>query len=147
MARVYDQVQAALETHIAEYSRAPMDPATGKLLISFENDRFEPVTGQPWWRVQFVPVASQRGSAGVDGYTRVDGELVVDLFDPAGGGSGRARRIADDLVLHFRSAQTVTSKDGVDVWIRGARREPALSEERWFNVQVRVRWTTHQQGL
>ena len=147
MARSYDQVQAALETHILEYNGVPANPETGAILIAFENDRFEPVSGQPWWRVQFVPVASERGSAGEDGYTRIDGELVVDLFYPAGGGSGQARRAADDLVSHFRSAQTVTSKDGVDVWIRGARREPALSEERWFSVQVRVRWTTHQLGL
>jgi hypothetical protein len=147
MTRPYDQVQAALETHLTEYNGAPHDPETGDLLIAFENDRFEPATGQVWWRVQFVPVGSERGSAGEDGYTRIDGELVVDLFYPAGGGSGQARRAADDLVRHFRSAQTVTSKDGVDVWIRGARREPALSEERWFSVQVRVRWTTHQLGL
>jgi hypothetical protein len=83
----------------------------------------------------------------VNGYTRLDGEFVIDLFYPAGGGSGTARRAADDLVKHFRSAQDLTSDDGVDVWIRGARREPALSEERWFNIQVRVRWTAHETGL
>ena len=147
MARTYDQVQAALETSLLGYSGIPLDPVSGNPLIAFENDRFEPTTGQPWWRVQFVPVASERGSAGVNGYTRVDGELVIDLYYPAGGGSGQARRAADDLVLHFRSAQTFTSAGGVDVWIRSARREPALSEERWFNVQVRVHWTTHQTGL
>ena len=147
MTRVYDQIQAALEGHLLDCPELPLNPATGKRLIAFENDRFEPVTNQPWWRVQFVPVGSERGSAGEDGYTRVDGEFVIDLFYPAGGGSGSARRAADDLVSHFKSAQSVTSSGGVAVWIRGARREPALSEERWFNVQVRVRWTTHQPEL
>lgn len=147
MTRVYDQIQAALEGHLLGCPDLPIDPETGDSLIAFENDRFEPVTTEPWWRVQFVPVGSERGSSGEDGYTRVDGELVVDLFYPAGGGNGPARRAADDLVKHFKSAQSATSPGGVTVWIKGARREPALSEERWFNVQVRVRWTTHQPGL
>lgn len=146
MADVYDQVQAALETSLATYSGAPKDGATGRLLIAFENDRFEPADDHEWWRAQFVPVAFEPGSLGENGYTRIDGEFVIDLFYPAGGGSGKARRAADALSQHFRRAQSLES-DGVKVWIRGAPREPGITEDRWHSVQVRVRWTCHRTEL
>lgn len=142
MARVWDQVQAVLETRLQEFGGSPRDPATGRLLIAFENDRFEPLTDKAWWRAQFVPVDVGRGSSGVDGYSHINGEFVIDLFYPVGGGSGDARRDADDLVAHFKSATTLTSDDGVEVWIKSARREAAITEARWYQLQVRVHWMT-----
>lgn len=147
MARVYDQIQSALEQAIADYSGTPRDPATGKMLVAFENDRFKPETGVEWWRVQFVPVGAEPGSMGENGYTRLDGELVIDLFFPVGGGSGPTRKAAADLTQYFRRAQTMTSADGVDVWIRGARREPGMVEDQWHHIQVRVHWTVHRTEL
>lgn len=148
MAQVYDQVQQALETHLMGFDQLPMDPSTGKAAVSFENDRFTPTDGEDWWRVTFNPTGPpERGSYGENGYTRVDGELYVELYGPAGEGTGRIRRLADDLIAHFKSGTRITSDDGVTVSIWRVWRSPGLSEPRWYHQTVTIWWTVHRPEL
>jgi hypothetical protein len=145
MAQVYDQVQQALETHLLRFSDVPRNPSTGKALVAFENDRFDPVEGQDWWRVTFNPTGPpERGSYGDDGYVRVDGELYVELYVPAGEGTGRVRRLADDLVNHFKSGTRITSDDGVSVSVWRAWRSAGVEEPRWYHQTVTIWWTVHR---
>lgn len=145
--QVFDQVQAALEAEIESFSGAPEEPATGRKLIAFENDRFEPPEDKVWWRVRFVPTTVQRGSLGEGGYSRIDGEMLVELYYPAGGGSGEARRAADDLMNHFKSGTRITSDDGVTVSVWRVWRSPGVQEPRWYHVTVNVWWTVHRTEL
>jgi hypothetical protein len=148
MARVFDQVQQAIEARISEFSEVPLDPATGRMLVSFENDRFQPLDGAAWWRVNFMPSgAPTRGSYGEEGYSRADGEVIVDLFYPAGEGSGEARRAADDLIAHFKSGTRITSIDDVVVSIWRAWRAPGITEPRWYHIPVHIWWTVHRSEL
>jgi hypothetical protein len=134
--QVYDQVQTALEVRLTEYGGCPRDASTGNVLLAFENDRFTPNEGKAWWRVSFVPVDANRGSFGSNGYSRVDGQMIVDLFYPAGEGSGEARRAADDLIHHFKSGTQFTSTDDVEVTIWRAYRMPGFTEPRWYHIPV-----------
>lgn len=147
MAQVYDQVQAALEERLLECDSRPIHPTTGRPLIAFENSRFEPIDDQPWWRATFAPTTVDRGSYGQNGYSRADGEMVVDLFYPAGEGSGEARKAADDLIEYFKSGTRMTSDDGVTVSVWRAYRMPGLSEPRWYHIPVHIWWTVHRKEL
>jgi hypothetical protein len=145
VAQVYDQVRQALESHLLAFSDLPLNPTNGQPLVAFENDRFEPVDGEDWWRVTLNPTGPPtRGSYGSNGYVRVDGELYVELYVPAGEGSGRVTRLADDLVAYFKSGTRITSDDGVVVSCWRAWRSAGISEPRWFHLVVTVWWTVHR---
>lgn len=145
--QVYDQIQAALEGHLLDHDGVPTDPATGNTLVAFENAPFTPVDQEPWWRVNFRPTTAQRGAMGDTGYSRADGIMIVELYYPAGGGSGDARRAADDLINHFKSGTRIESDDGVLVSIPRVMRSPGLSEPRWYHLNVEIWWTAYRNEL
>lgn len=145
MAQVYDQVQQALETHLLGFADLPLSTTTGDPLVAFENDRFAPQEGQDWWRVTFSPTGPPtRGSYGVNGYVRVDGEMYIEMYVPAGEGTGRVRRLADDLVAYFKSGTRITSDDGVVVSVWRAWRSAGIQEPKWYHQVVTIWWTVHR---
>jgi hypothetical protein len=144
---VYDQVQAALETHLLGCDAVPIEPATGRRLVAFENDRFQPEDERPWWRVNFQTNPTNRRTLGVNGYSRADGNLLVEMYYPAGSGSGEARRAADQLVHHFKSGTQIISDEGVAITVWNSWRAGGFSEPRWYHLNVNVWWSTHRQEL
>ena len=145
--QVFDQVQAALETHLLDCDSVPVVATTGQKMVAFENDKFTPVDTEPWWRVSFHPTTVQRGAMGDNGYSRADGEMIVEIYFPAGGGSGGARRAADDLINHFKSGTRITSEDDVTVSVWRSFRTAGLVEPRWYHINIHVWWVVHRNEL
>lgn len=147
MANVYDQVQAALEQKLLAYGSLPKLADGTSNAVQFENVRFDPPTESAWWRTTFISVNSERGSFGSAGYSRIEGYMNIDLFYPAGVGSGIARRACDGILAHFKSGTRIVMSSGVEVSIRKALRVQTIQEPDWYHIQARVHWMTHRNEL
>lgn len=124
-------IQAALEKRLQA-----MAPA---ISTAFENVTFQPVAGQPFQRVNFMPAEPASESIGCK-LVEHSGLFQVSLRYPAGGGRGAAQVRAEAVRSQFKSPMTLT-EGAVNVHINKPARISAGYQDgdRWV-VPVTISW-------
>ncbi len=129
MASIYDDIRAALETHLSNIAGLPD--------VAWENLTFSPTTGQSYVKPRLIPTVRQPAVRGLNPQIYYQGIFRVDCFVPEGLGPAAADDLADKIIDAFEATTDVT--DGsTTVSIRYAEREQGMPDGAHFMVPVNI---------
>lgn len=131
MASIYDDIRAALETHLIGVSDLPE--------VAWENLTYSPTTGTPFVKPRLVPTIREPAHRGLNPQQYYQGIFRVDCFVPEGLGPASADNLADKIIDAFE-ATTDVSHNSTIVSIRYAEREQGMPDGAFFMVPVNVGW-------
>ena len=138
MSNVYDLVERAFEERLDSF---PYLPDAG---VAYANEQFNrPDPDASWFQAKLIPGTPSRKVLGPDGYSRLDGAYMINMFYPKGEGSGTARRAADQLIQWFKSGTRLRAGD-VFVSCLTASRAGADDSGEWYQIPVSIYWYTHR---
>lgn len=129
------EVQEALYEFLLTISGIPA-------AIQVENERFIPSIRDPWMRVLLVPGETTLQSLGTDGYNRLSGLYLIDLFYPAGRKTVTDINAIADTIINSYINENIVTKNTTHVQILGAWRNTSISEGDWFQVPLSIRWNS-----
>lgn len=131
MADKYGEIQSILEGFVEEGSFG--------IDIAFEAFKYNRSTN-PHIRTSFIPSeAPTTKRLGPGDKEQLDGIFQLDVFYPAGGGSGPALRKADEVMGHFKRGQRLEGQ-GLLVWLREVKRRRGVTESDWYHIPILVTW-------
>lgn len=126
-----DNVQRALITAVAN--------SLSGVPTGYENEPFEPPSGEKWAQVYFLPNAPSVETLGAEGMDRVDGVVQIDLNYPVQTGGALARTDFETIRAAFPAgARPVHS--GQEVTIRSCGRSAGRVVDGWFRVSITIVW-------
>lgn len=130
----FQSIQTLLEDHLAAASTA--------LTIQHENERFVPVTGEPWLRFTLLPAATTTESIGVIGKSRMRGLAQIDCIYPENTPVLAINKVADSIIGSFPKGMFLTDS-AVTIHIEQSWREAGLRDPKtqYYQIPVMVRWT------
>jgi hypothetical protein len=130
---VYTPIRRALEAHLGTFGSIP---AGG---IQYENALFETPSQQIYLRtkVDFNPPVARTYGTGAT--SRLAGLFSIDVFGPAGVGTGVLEALADDLLNHFYSGQVLTHNTH-NVVLFVPWRESGVTGETWYFIPCFMPW-------
>lgn len=126
-------IRRALEAHLATYTSLPSGG------IQYENALFDPPEQAIYLRtkVDFSPPEGR--TYGVGASVRLAGLFSIDVFGPAGVGTGSLETLVDGLLNHFASGQILTfGTHKVILYVPW--RESGVTGETWYFVPIFVPW-------
>jgi hypothetical protein len=110
-----------------------------ELSVSWENVPFTPAAGEAWLREKFAPDRMAQTTLGSEGYNRLPGIYMIDVFTPVGQGWKDAEDLAEIVLAAFPRGVVLTDADtGVQVRVERSYRTAAREEPSWFHVPVTV---------
>jgi len=110
-----------------------------KIAVAYPNVSYKPVEGTPYLRPNLIPAPTD--ALTLDGSSRYDGILQVDVFWPEGQGIIKPMEKASAIIAHFPK-QVKLFHEGVRVVVNGppyiAR---ALQEPGWLQLPINIPYT------
>ena len=125
-----DDIEGALVTQLNTLSGVQ---------IAWENKAFNPPTSGQWLRVTHLPGVPVVQTIGLNPQTQHVGIFQVDVFDRLDNGDGPSRALALQVLGLFPAGFSVL-RNGLSVRITKSYRLPAVREEQWYRLPVRVEW-------
>lgn len=136
MASIYDDIRAALETKLSTTAGLPS--------IAYENVPFNPTTGTPFLKTQFIPTLRRPAVRGLNPQQRYQGVFSVTVYTPEGNGPGSAEGYVNTIVDAFEATTDISytnpSTETIVVSIDYAERQLALMDSPWFYVPIDIGW-------
>ncbi len=129
MASIYDDIRAALETHLSNITDLPA--------VAWENLTFSPTTGESYVKPRLIPTVRQPAVRGLNPQIYYQGIFRVDCFAPEGLGPAAADDLADKIIDAFEATTDVTDGSTI-VSIRYAEREQGMPDGAHFMVPVNI---------
>lgn len=130
---VFTPIRRALEAHLNTYASLPSGG------IQYENVLFDPPSKAIYLRtkVDFGPPEGR--TFGVGATVRLSGLFSIDVFGPAGVGTGVLETLADDLLNHFAGG-TVLTVSIHKVILFTPWRESGVTGETWYFIPCFIPW-------
>ena len=136
MASIYNDIRAALESHLSNVSGIPS--------VAYENVTFEPTTGTSFLQVMFLPVERRPAVRGLSPQQRYQGVFSILAHTPEGKGPKAADDYANILIeafeattdISFTNSDTETIKVSIDY----AERQQGIIDSPWYYVRVDIGW-------
>ena len=139
MASIYNDIRAALETHLSNVSGIPS--------VAYENVSFEPQTGTSFLKVAFVPTSRRPAVRGLNPQQRYDGVFQVLVYAPEGNGPATADDLANKVIEAFEATTKIeyTNSDleTITVSIDYAERQQGFLDSPWYYVPINIGWYTY----
>ena len=140
MASIYNDIRAALETHLSNVSGIPS--------IAYENVSFEPQTGTSFLQVMFLPTERRPAVRGLNPQQRYQGVFSILAHTPEGKGPKEADDYANLLIEAFEATTDITfinsESETINVSIDYAERQQGILDSPWYYVRVDIGWYIYQ---
>jgi len=134
---IYNDIRAALESHLANTSGLPSG-------IAYENVSFEPQTGTSFLKVAFVPTSRRPAVRGLNPQQRYQGVFRVLCYAPEGNGPSVADDLANKVIDAFDATTDISFTNGSDetiiVSVDYAERDNGFVDSPWYYVAVNIGW-------
>lgn len=131
---VYDDIRAALETHLADTIGVPD--------IAWENVEFSPTTGTPYIKSKVINTARRPAVRGLNPQYRYQGVFQLLLCYPEGVGPSASQTMANTLIDRFPTGSDLTS-NGTAVTIEYSEQMGSYSDSPWFKTPVNIHWFSY----
>lgn len=128
------QIQNALTTQLLTVQNLPSRAAP--------NVAFKPSLGKPWVRDTFMPVESQVGAIGIDGYDNPQGLYQIDVFCPQNQTNATALAYVDSILEAFERG-TILETGGNQLTILKSFMKSPLNHPEFFGIPVMVKWIVY----
>ena len=140
MTTIHQDIRAGLQKRALETSGMPAEGSR-----SFEGVTFEPQPGEAWVRMTLIPTDSDSIVSGAS--ATQTGIFQIDLYEPAGLGTGGIEALADAVMDKFRVGTRIFQ--GVEIIrIVGSRRSgPVFPEADYLRAIVEIRYSVHSTRL
>lgn len=135
---VYSDIRSALEAEIDNVVGIP-----AAAYRAWDNVDYTPTIGQPWVRMQIVPINSRPDTRGDNYHTLHTGLFVVDIFTPKNIGPSTADTLADAIRDRYKPEIALTS-GSTNVRIRYCEKTQALVDESWYHQPVVIEWFSYE---
>jgi hypothetical protein len=136
MASIYNDIRAALESHLADVSGLPS--------VAYENVSFEPQTGTSYLKVIYIPTERRPAVRGLNPQQRYQGVFSVISYTPEGKGPKEADDYANSIIEAFEATTDIsfTNSDAetINVSIDYAERQQGFLDSPWYYVRVDIGW-------
>lgn len=129
----FKDVRAALRARLAALPASPP--------VAWENDAYTPTEGTLYLRQTILPSASP--NVDLESLVEHIGLMQVDVFAPAGGGSGAAEDMAATLEAHFAAQHTLIHGAEV-VSIRTIEQLSGARDGAWYVLPIRISYQSFQ---
>jgi hypothetical protein len=136
MSSIYNDIRAALESHLAGTSGLPSG-------IAYENVSFEPQTGTSFLKVAFVPTSRRPAVRGLNPQQRYQGVFRVFCYTPEGSGPATADDIANKVIEAFDATTDISFTSGGETTIVSvdyAERDNGFVDSPWYYTVVNIGW-------
>lgn len=134
---IYNDIRAALESHLANTSGLPSG-------IAYENVSFEPQTGTSFLKVAFIPTSRRPAVRGLNPQQRYQGVFRVFCYTPEGNGPSTADDIANKVITAFEATTDISFTNGdADTFIVSidyAERDNGFVDSPWYYTVVNIGW-------
>ena len=136
MASIYNDIRAALETHLSNISGIPS--------LAYENVSFEPQTGTSFLQVMFLPTERRPAVRGLNPQQRYQGVFSILVHTPEGKGPKEADDYANTLLEAFEATTDISFTDSdletINVSLDYAERQQGILDSPWYYVRVDIGW-------
>ena len=136
MASIYNDLRAALETHLSNVSGIPS--------VAYENVSFEPTTGTSFLQVMFLPTERRPAVRGLNPQQRYQGVFSILVHTPEGKGPKEADGYANTLLEAFEATTDISFTNSdletINVSIDYAERQQGILDSPWYYVRVDIGW-------
>ena len=136
MASIYNDLRAALETHLSNVSGTPS--------VAYENVPFEPTTGTSFLQVMFLPTERRPAVRGLNPQQRYQGVFSILVHTPEGKGPKEADDYANILLEAFEATTDISFTNSdletINVSIDYAERQQGILDSPWYYVRVDIGW-------
>ena len=136
MASIYNDIRAALETHLSNVSGIPS--------VAYENVSFEPQTGTSFLQVMFLPTERRPAVRGLNPQQRYQGVFSILVHTPEGKGPKEADDYANTLLEAFEATTDISFTNSdletINVSLDYAERQQGILDSPWYYVRVDIGW-------
>ena len=136
MASIYNDIRAALETHLSNVSGIPS--------VAYENVSFEPQTGTSFLQVMFLPTERRPAVRGLNPQQRYQGVFSILVHTPEGKGPKEADDYANTLLEAFEATTDISftnpDLETINVSLDYAERQQGILDSPWYYVRVDIGW-------
>ena len=136
MASIYNDIRAALETHLSNVSGLPS--------VAYENVSFEPQTGTSFLQVMFLPTERRPAVRGLNPQQRYQGVFSILVHTPEGKGPKEADDYANTLLEAFEATTDISFTNSdletINVSLDYAERQQGILDSPWYYVRVDIGW-------
>lgn len=140
MASIYNDIRAALESHLSDVSGIPS--------VAYENISFEPTTGTSFLQVMFLPTERRPAVRGLNPQQRYQGVFSILAYTPEGKGPKEADDYANLLIEAFEATTDISFTNSdletINVSIDYAERQQGILDSPWYYVRVDIGWYIFQ---
>ena len=127
----WSSIQAALDARLANLIDSPP--------VAWDNTSFTPQAGILWLSPHLLPGEPGLAGLGEQGLQRLRGIYQVNLFTPAGQGTGAASQLVDRLCALFPPGLDLSQGELV-ITCRKSGPAPAQRQGLWRLLPLRVWW-------
>lgn len=136
MASIYNDIRAALETHLSNVSGIPS--------VAYENVSFEPQTGTSFLQVMFLPTERRPAVRGLNPQQRYQGVFSILVHTPEGKGPKEADDYANTLLEAFEATTDISFTNSdletINVSLDYAERQQGILDSPWYYVRADIGW-------
>jgi len=136
VASIYNDIRAALETHLSNVSGIPS--------VAYENVSFEPQTGTSFLQVMFLPTERRPAVRGLNPQQRYQGVFSILVHTPEGKGPKEADDYANTLLEAFEATTDISFTNSdletINVSLDYAERQQGILDSPWYYVRVDIGW-------
>jgi hypothetical protein len=136
LASIYNDIRAALETHLSNVSGIPS--------VAYENVSFEPQTGTSFLQVMFLPTERRPAVRGLNPQQRYQGVFSILVHTPEGKGPKEADDYANTLLEAFEATTDISftnsNLETINVSLDYAERQQGILDSPWYYVRVDIGW-------
>jgi hypothetical protein len=136
LASIYNDIRAALETHLSNVSGIPS--------VAYENVSFEPQTGTSFLQVMFLPTERRPAVRGLNPQQRYQGVFSILVHTPEGKGPNEADDYANTLLEAFEATTDISftnsNLETINVSLDYAERQQGILDSPWYYVRVDIGW-------
>ena len=140
MASIYNDIRAALETHLSNVSGIPS--------VAYENVSFEPQTGTSFLQAMFLPTERRPAVRGLNPQQRYQGVFSILVHTPEGKGPKEADDYANTLLEAFEATTDISFTNSdletINVSLDYAERQQGILDSPWYYVRVDIGWYIFQ---
>jgi hypothetical protein len=131
-----NDIRVALESHLASTSASP---APALPAIAWPNVPFVPVTGNPYLRVEFIPVTRRPVVAGPNPEQRFSGLFYLTVYTPEEQGAAAGIALADKLMARFNGSDAVVTTNAI-VRLEYSEAKMALHTPPFYAIPIEIGW-------
>jgi hypothetical protein len=107
--------------------------------VAWENKKYVPTIGTAWYRATFLPGQQVAAAIGTDSANRNVGVFQIDVVYPKDAGDVTAQAEAERIAACYKRG-TMLTYSAVNVRCERAYRGPAVQEDDWFFIPVKVEY-------